>query len=67
MIFVTTSGTEYTLDEVNKVFIGGRYKKPTPYLYASAMIGCRGEIVLTDNSVVSTSIVRGYDSVSRMC
>lgn len=58
--FVTSSETEYYLDQVNKLFYGGKYKNWTPYCDLSIICGCNGYIRLLNGDVLKTSIITRY-------
>lgn len=60
MRFRTKSGTIYTLDTVNHLFYGGKFKNPMQYVNASVIIGCKAQITLIDGRIVNTSIIERY-------
>lgn len=57
--FITSSGTTYYIDSVNKTFCGGKFKNPVIFTSAN-IIGNKGIITLEDGRIVRTSVVLRY-------
>ena len=58
--FRTKSGTIYYINQQEKLFYGGKFKYPTPYVEVRAIVGTKALITLTDGRVVQTSEVIAY-------
>lgn len=59
--FITSSGTTYYIDRVNKTFCGGKFKNPVIFTSANIIIiGNKGIITLEDGRIVRTSVVLRY-------
>lgn len=58
--FRTKSGTVYYVNQQQKVFCGGKFKNPQPYVSLQAIIGAKAIIRLADGRVVQTSEVQAY-------
>lgn len=46
--FITSSGTTYYIDSVNKTFCGGKFKNPVIFTSTNIIIGNKGIITLED-------------------
>lgn len=58
--FITSSGTTYYIDSVNKTFCGGKFKNTVIFTSANIIIGNKGIITLEDGRIVRTSVVLRY-------
>lgn len=58
--FITSSGTTYYIDSVNKTFCGGKFKNPVIFTSSNIIIGNKGIITLEDGRIVRTSVVLRY-------
>lgn len=58
--FITSSGTTYYIDSVNKTFCGGKFKNPVIFTSDNIIIGNKGIITLEDGRIVRTSVVLRY-------
>lgn len=58
--FITSSGTTYYIDSVNKTFCGGKFKNPVIFTSANIIIDNKGIITLEDGRIVRTSVVLRY-------
>lgn len=58
--FITSSGTTYYIDSVNKTFCGGKFKNLVIFTSANIITGNKGIITLEDGRIVRTSVVLRY-------
>lgn len=58
--FITSSGTTYYIDSVNKTFCGGKFKNQVIFTSANIIIGNKGIITLEGGRIVRTSVVLRY-------
>ena len=58
--FRTKSGTIYYINQQERLFYGGKYKNPVPYVSLHALIGMRAQVILADGRVITTSEVVAY-------
>lgn len=58
--FITSSGTTYYIDSVNKTFYDGKFKNPVIFTSANIIIDNKGIITLEDGRIVRTSVVLRY-------
>lgn len=63
MIFTTTNGSTYIVNEKDRTITGGVFgNEIAKYTSLSAIVGSKGHIVLSDGRQVNTSIIKKYSN-----
>lgn len=58
--FRTVTGSVYYVNQQQRLFYGGKFKNPQPYVALQAVIGTPAIIQLVDGRVIKTSNVQAY-------
>ena len=58
--FITKTGTTYYINQQERLFYGGKFRNPVPYVNIQAIIGTPAIIYLADGRIVRTSEVKAY-------